>query len=228
MINLYELSAKDEAIRFSPYVWRVRLALLHKGVPFEGVPWHFTQKDMIADAESLTVPVIHDGEQWVKDSFDIGLYLDEQYPDRPIMPDVAQARFFSSWASRVILLGIFPMIAADVWSILRDDDQSHFRSTREKYLRCTLEEARDRRKQAIPAFLNALAPIRDVLAHSSFLSGEEAGWADYACVSSFITARMVSDFDALADDDVLRAWRDRIIGLFDGHISKAATVYSWD
>lgn len=228
MIKLYELSAKDEAIRFSPYVWRVRLALLHKGLSFEGTPWHFTDKEAIAPAGSLTVPVIHDGDRWMKDSFDICVYLDDDYPEKPLMKEISQARFFSSWASRVVLLGLFPMIAADVWSILSEEDQVHFRGTREKYLKCTLEEARDKREEATPAFLNSLSPVRDVLKHTPFLSGGQAGWTDYVIASTFITARTVSDFDVIAEDKLLSDWRDRIFDLFDGHVRKAPTVHDWD
>ena len=227
MIKLYELAAKDEAIRFSPYVWRVRLALLHKGIPFDGIPWHFTDKAAIASADSLAVPVIQTGGGWVKDSFDICLHLDEHYEGPKLIEDVTMAKFFNGWATRTVSLELFPMLAADIWSILTPEDQVYFRTTRERFLRRTLEEAQAGREEAIPAFLKHLAPIRDMLSKSKFLSGDAPGWSDYAMASIFIWARTVSDYDVLDDDMVLTEWLDRILDLFDGHVRKAPTAHDW-
>ena len=48
MIRLYELCASDPDLVFSPYCWRIRLALAHKRLPFESVPITFMDKDKIA------------------------------------------------------------------------------------------------------------------------------------------------------------------------------------
>jgi hypothetical protein len=45
---LYDLAGADPARRFSPYCWRVRLAIEHKGLSVETIPWRFTDKDVIA------------------------------------------------------------------------------------------------------------------------------------------------------------------------------------
>ena len=229
MIKLYELAGSDEALRFSPYVWRVRLALQHKGLPFEGVTCHFTDKAILEQAKSKTVPVIKSGENWVKDSFDICLYLDKMYQEKPLIKDIALARFFNGWVNRTIVSGLFPMIACDVWSNLGDEDQIYFRTSREKFLGCTLEEARDKREAATPAFLKSLSPVRDMLTKSGskFLSGDEAGWSDYAVASNFIWARIISDYDVLKSDSELTEWFDRILGLYDGYARKAPTAHDW-
>ena len=41
---LYELVGADENRRFSPYCWRASMALAHKGLEVERLPWHFTEK----------------------------------------------------------------------------------------------------------------------------------------------------------------------------------------
>ena len=41
---LYDLAAADESIRFSPHCWRTKLALAHKNLEYETIPWHFTDK----------------------------------------------------------------------------------------------------------------------------------------------------------------------------------------
>ncbi len=82
-IKLYELAAAEDDRLFSPYCWRVKMALAHKGLSFETIPWRFTEKEAIAFSGSGTVPVMVDGERSVTDSWAIAQYLDEAYPDRP-------------------------------------------------------------------------------------------------------------------------------------------------
>lgn len=230
MIRLYELAARDEAIRFSPYAWRVRLALLHKGLPFEGIAWHLVDKAAIAPAKSMTVPVISADDYWLRDSFDICLYLDKEYSEKPLFNDITMARFYNGWLTKTVVHGLFPMIAADIWSILSEEDQVYFRKSREKYLGCSLEEAREKREQTTPEFLASLSPVRDMLttSGSQFLSGDQAGWSDYALAGNFIWARTVSDYEVLDDDMILTEWFERMLDLFDGHARKAPTVHDWD
>ena len=230
MIQLYELVAKNEAIRFSPYAWRVRLSLLHKGLQYEGIPWHLTDKAAIADANSKTVPVIKTKDGWARDSFEICLQLDKNFSDKQLINDVTMARFFNGWLTRTVVHGLFPMIAADIWEILSDDDQLYFRKTREKFLGSSLEQARKGRETITPDFLASLSPVREMLTMSGadFLSGDNAGWSDYALASNFIWARAVSDYDVLDDDMVLTEWFERMLDLFDGHARKAPTVHDWN
>ncbi len=227
MIKLYELAGKDSSIRFSPYVWRVRLSLLHKGLPFDGIAVQFTDKTAFAAAQSRTVPVINAGDLWVADSFDICVHLDEHHQGKKLIGDVTTAKFFNNWLDTVVVRGLFPMIACDVWTILTPQDQEYFRSSREKYLGCTLEEARDARQGATADFLKALAPARNMLKQSDnkFLSGDEAGWCDYALAGNFIWARIISDYDVLKGDAILSQWMERMLDLFDGHARKAPRVH---
>jgi len=44
---LYELKGKGE-LRFSPFSWRARLALAHKGLEAERIAIGFTEKEKIA------------------------------------------------------------------------------------------------------------------------------------------------------------------------------------
>src|SRR5436190_21355793 len=93
-IKLYDLAGAEDDRRFSPYCWRVKMALKHKGLDFETVPWRFTEKEALAPYKSTTVPVLVDGSQSVYDSWAIALYLDEVYPSRP--------RLFGGTASRTL------------------------------------------------------------------------------------------------------------------------------
>ena len=84
-IKLYELAADNADIRFSPHCWKTRLALAHKGLDVERIPWRFTDKDAIAFSGQGKVPVLLDGETSVHDSWTIACYLEDTYPDLPTL-----------------------------------------------------------------------------------------------------------------------------------------------
>ena len=65
-ITLYDLAGADPAVRFSPYCWRTRFSLQHKGLSFEAKPWRFTEKDRLPDVAQGRVPAVVDHDrQWV-------------------------------------------------------------------------------------------------------------------------------------------------------------------
>ena len=66
-LKLYELVGADESRPFSPFCWRTRMALAHKGLSAETIPWCFTEKEAIAPHQSDKVPVLLDGETSVVD-----------------------------------------------------------------------------------------------------------------------------------------------------------------
>jgi glutathione S-transferase len=82
-MQLYHLAGADLERRFSPYCWRIKLALMHKGLPFDTIPWRFTEKKAIAFSGQGRVPVLIDGDQVVFDSWTIANYLEDRHPDRP-------------------------------------------------------------------------------------------------------------------------------------------------
>ena len=47
-LKLYELVGTDPSRPFSPFCWRTRMALAHKGLSAETIPWCFTDKAAIA------------------------------------------------------------------------------------------------------------------------------------------------------------------------------------
>ena len=61
-LKLFELVGTDEARPFSPFCWRTRMALAHKELLAETIPWCLTEKDAIAPHQSEKVPVLLDGD----------------------------------------------------------------------------------------------------------------------------------------------------------------------
>jgi glutathione S-transferase len=116
-LKLYELVGTDPSRPFSPFCWRTRMALAHKGLSAETIPWCFTEKTAIAPHGSEKVPVLLDRDRAVVDSWTIANYLEDTYPDRPSLfggeGGRAMGRMLNWWGDGVIG-GMFPLIIADI------------------------------------------------------------------------------------------------------------------
>ena len=231
-IRLYELTAAEDDRRFSPYCWRIRMALAHKGLAVETIPWRFTERDAIAFSGSGTVPVLVDGGRTAKDdacvvadSWAIAQYLDEAYPDRPRLIEGEEARtltfFFKHWCERTLHGPVMRAVIMDLFNHLHEKDKPYFRASREKRFGKTLEEVAADQSDAIAALRTALDPLRPVLAEQPFVSGRAPGFADYILFGTFQWPRAVSPVKLLEPDDPVYAWRERMLDLYGGLARKA-------
>ncbi|MBV9522388.1 MAG: glutathione S-transferase N-terminal domain-containing protein, partial [Alphaproteobacteria bacterium] len=84
-MTMYDLAGAESDRRFSPFCWRTRMALAHKGLEVEARPWRFTDKDALAFSGQGKVPVLVDGDKTIVDSGTIAEYLDTAYPQRPAL-----------------------------------------------------------------------------------------------------------------------------------------------
>jgi len=219
-LKLYELVGTDASRPFSPYCWRTRMALAHKGLSAESIPWRFTEKTAIAPHGSEKVPVMLDGDRPVVDSWVIANYLEDTYPDRPSLfggeGGRAAARFMNWWGDIAVVGGIFPMIIADIPKNLAAEDAAYFRASREARFGKSLEEVMAGREQVVTAFRKSLDPLRLTLKTQAFLGGDTPNYADYIVFGGFQWARVVSPFRLLEEADPVYAWRERLFGAFDG------------
>jgi glutathione S-transferase len=223
--KLYDLAGADPNLRFSPYCWRAKFALAHKGLPVETIPWRFSEKDAIAFSGSERVPVLLDGEKTVPDSWAIACYLEDAYPDRPSLFGGAAARaptrFLNSWADTVLNPGIIRFVLADIFRVIDPKDRNYFRTTREQRFGTTIEAFVAERDKHLPAFRQSLTPLRTTLAAQPYFAGERPAYADYIVLGSFQWPRCISPFALLEADDPLFAWRERMLDAFDGLGRKA-------
>jgi glutathione S-transferase len=223
--TLYDLAGADATVRFSPYCWRIRMALLHKRLPFETIPWRFTEKEAIAFSEQGLVPVLVDGDQAVSDSWAIAVYLERAYPETSSLfggeAGLALTRFVNEFVDAVVLPGIFKLIVSDIYHVLHEEDRAYFRESREKRLGKTLEQTTANRDQDVTTFRRALEPLRRVLSKQPFLGGTTALYADYILFGAFQWARCTSRFELLSSDDPITAWRERLLDAFEGHARNA-------
>jgi len=227
-IRHWELAGAEDDRLFSPNCWRVRMALAHKDLQAETVPWRLTEKDAIGFSGQGRVPVIQDGERVVHDSWDIAVYLDEAYRDRPPLFEGPQAKslalFVKHWCERNVHGAVFSVIVMDLFASLHPKDLAYFRESREKRLGRRLEDMGAESKASLPALRGVLDPVRPMLVTLDFVSGASPGFADYILFGPFQWARSVSPVRLLEPDDPMYAWRERMLDLHGG-LARGARGY---
>lgn len=220
-VRLYEL-VLENGRSASPFVWRIRYSLAHKGVAFESVPLGFTDIPKAFSGRFKTVPVIEHGATMLAESWDIAEYLEQAFPGRPPLfsseSEQAMVRLMDAWLSTDILRKIFRIYALDIYHAARPEDRPYFRQSRERWLKGpTLEEFTADRTERLPALREALQPLRSHLARFRFLGGNAPNYADYISLGLFHWVASVSTLPLLAaNDDTLRAWLDRGFDLHGG------------
>ncbi|HJQ59692.1 MAG TPA: glutathione S-transferase N-terminal domain-containing protein [Vineibacter sp.] len=221
MITLYDLEFGTSA-RPSPFCWRAKFALAHKGLIWKEVPIGFTEKDKIAFSGQRLVPVIVDHGRTDKeahDSWEIALYLDTAYPDKPLLQSEqarAFARFISNWTRVVVHAGQFPIVVADMYARVRPQDRDYFRESRGKWLGTEDFEAfqTKARETRLTAFRQSLEPLRLQLKARPFLSGAQPAYPDYIVASAFLWARSVTPYAVLEAGDPIASWVTRTADLY--------------
>ena len=227
MIALYELKGKDDR-RYSLFSWRARMALRHKGLYFETLPVRLSDKAAIEFSGGKTVPVIKDGDNVVRDSWKIAEYLENRYQGAPplfggeIGRGVTQA--FNTWADRVLVPAMLPVIAADIHERVDALDEGYFRQTMEKVLRMTLEDSRAKLDAAVLRLGRVLEPLQATFKRQAFVAGAAPAYADYILLSVFQWARVMSPQELLAPEDPLCQWRERMLDLYDGFARNVPTA----
>lgn len=223
-IQLYDLAGADENLRFSPFCWRVRMALAHKGLAYETIPWRYSDKAKIIATGQGAVPVIVDGETMIHDSWVIANYLENEYPQRPLFGNAAArgaALMIKFWTERTLHPLLLRILIMDIYAAIHENDRAYFRESREKRFGMTLEEiATDSDNQREP-LRAALEPLRLTLNEQAFIGGAAPTFADYIVFGALQWARCVSPMKLLADDDSVYAWRERLLDYFDGMAGNA-------
>jgi len=226
VIQLWELRGREDR-RYSLFSWRTRMALRHKELEFESTPVAMSDKATIAFSGGKTVPVIKDGDTVVRDSWRIAEYLEERYPDRPSLFGGAIGRgvthTFNTWVDRAIVPAMLPVIVADVHERVDPVDEEYFRRQFEGFLKCTLEEARERAPQAHERLKRVLEPLEAALKRQPYVCGAAPAYADYILFSVVQWARIMSPRVIFDTSDALYGWRSRILDLYDAFARNVQT-----
>lgn len=226
-MRLFELCGEDPARKFSPFCWRSRMALAHKGLAFESVPWRFTETGALAFSGHDKVPVLVDGDRVVADSGVIAEYLDATYPDGPALfqGPAETYRFVAMWTETMLHREVAALIVSDIPPLLRDAERPYFIASREARYDMPLTQVTAGREARLPAFRATLRPLRAVLGTQPFLGGAVPDYADFVVFGAFMWARSVSALRFLEPDDAVFAWRERLLDRHDG-MARAAPGFA--
>jgi glutathione S-transferase len=219
-VVMYERVGLDGR-RPSPYSWRIRLALAHKGIDVDYRPVRFADVDEIMRLSGQRfVPIIVDGDRVVHDSWHIATYLEDKFPEAPALFGDQTARalswFVNQWSETVLLPAVHPLIAADFVHCLALEDQHYYRTSRETRLGMTLEAAQADWEGLHCELSHVCAPLERMFAGQGFIAGDQPRYADYIVFSVFQWARLGCPRELVDPGSALAGWRSRMVALFDG------------
>jgi glutathione S-transferase len=222
---MYDLAGADADVRFSPYCWRVRMALAHKGLELETIAWRFTDKEAIAFSGQGAVPVLVNGDHVLHDSWKIAEDLDLRYPDRPLLFDGEQGKALANFARHFAQTAISAIalraVILDIYNAIHEKDRAYFRKSREERFGKTLESFAMSEEEAQAQLRVALSPLRALLQDQKFINGSKPAMADYCIFGSFMWMRNVSPKKLLVEDDPIFAWNERMLDLYGGLARKS-------
>ncbi|KAK9826622.1 hypothetical protein WJX74_006406 [Apatococcus lobatus] len=211
-LRLWELAGADPARVFSPYVWRVRLVLAHKGIDYESTVWRYNDKRLIAPAQK--VPVLDVKDLRLAESRDISQYIEDKHPDKPVFSScqagATSLDFLISWADCVMNPALMPIIILDVFNQLAPQDKAYFRTSREQRFGKPLEQICTDIPAEVEQFRHVMEPVRQTLSKHKWLGGREPNYGDIAIAGNFLWARAVSQHNLLEESDAIYAWRQRM------------------
>jgi glutathione S-transferase len=225
---LYERLCADDR-RPSPFCWRARFALAHKGLTPKVRAIKFSEAEQVAFSGQTKVPVLIDGQSVIHDSWGIACYLEDSYPDAASLFDGpggrAIARLVNHWVDHSLEKALAPLLIPSLLAVACPEDRAYYRQTREAKFGLTIEQMTVRRQGYLEALRPVLEPLRQHLKETPFLCGERPAYADYLVFGDFQWARSVCDQDLLwPEERELRAWRSCMLDLFGG-LARSVTAF---
>jgi glutathione S-transferase/RNA polymerase-associated protein len=182
----------------SPYAQKVKIALREKGIAFEGrIPNLFTggDRDFQAANPRLEVPTLVDGDTAVFDSTIILEYIEDRWPDPPLLPSGAAMR------ARVRMLEELcdTYYEAINWAVFEV----------RVFQRATGALADQLLARAADQVSGINAYLERQLGGRPFFNGDAFGWGDLSIVPLVNAA--ASSGHAPASGSALAAWLARVI-----------------
>ena len=218
-ITLYDLQLAS-GCTISPFVWATKFAVAHKGFELDIVPGGFTGIMERTGGKTERVPAIVDDGEWVLDSWGIVEYLDQKYPDRPMLIPhesvAALTRALDAWFWPAAVGPWMRCFCADYRDLSHERDHDYVTTSRETMLGKKLEDMQAGREDRLPGISAALEPLRMALREHEWLGGSSPNYADYRIIGGILFTASVCRVPALAEDDPLRDWIERVRGLYGG------------
>ncbi|KAF8488122.1 hypothetical protein JB92DRAFT_1450842 [Gautieria morchelliformis] len=151
-ITLLDIPSTTRSKAWNPNTWKARTVLNHKRIPYK-TEW-ISYPDIASTLKKLgvsptstdpdgnplyTLPAIvdlsGDAAVVIMDSLAIAEYLDEKYPERPVLPKAGRALqyIFEETFKRIVGPHLGKLLLPPVWNILDERSQVYFRETRERW-----------------------------------------------------------------------------------------------
>jgi len=197
------------------------MALAHKELDAAvELCWH-SDKKLSFSGQSL-VPVLVDDQHVVSDSWNIACYLDEAYPNRPMLMGGEEgrsfARFMNLWTDSIIGRPLVRSLYLDIWKSLHPDaDRNEFRKRREERNGATLEALHANRNKDFAELNRAIAPLNELMRQQPFVAGAAPAYVDYILFGTLQMPRCLNGVDPLSpQQDAILRWRGAMRKLFNG------------
>ena len=209
-IRLYEL-VLDNGCPFSPFVWRIKYAIAHKGFDVEAVPVRPAEVRSILGGQHAELPVIEDNRTVVAESWAIAEHIERAYMDRSLLfrtcGEHVWSRFFDRWMLREV-----------VPYLLSREDRNFLRGSRELRFLDERQLANFFACQPGRADLlhQALEPLRTLLQETPWLGGIRPNYVDFCGLSIFLWAAAVGTLPRFEADSGLVDWLNRGFDLYGG------------
>ncbi|EED13715.1 conserved hypothetical protein [Talaromyces stipitatus ATCC 10500] len=213
-IVLYDLACV-KGICFSPAVWRIRLMLNYKRIPYKTIFLEFPDieptlkelgvnpgKTVDGSQSKYTVPTIHHipTNTYIMGSIAIAQFLESTYPE-PLVPLTSELGREIELKSRSLVGKTFSnSITPREIRILSPRSQEYFRRTREAAMGCPLEDmlldpkTEEQNWLAIDADMRAVGEsMRTNKAEGPFVLGAQPTFTDFFLAGVLQSAKMVDE-----------------------------------
>lgn len=196
------------------------MALAHKHLEFDPVPWRAHERGRIAKSGGSTVPVLVAGDRWIRESWDIATYLERTYSDRPALfageGDRAKARFLDEWTTRVVQPLVARIVIPSQFPLLAAADQEYYGERTLAKFGATVDEMSALADRAAEKLEDVLRPLEATLSETPFLGGAESTYGDYVVFGAFQWARVASRRRIFGEGSAIANWVESLLQAFGG------------
>ncbi|KAF5990155.1 acyl-CoA oxidase [Fusarium bulbicola] len=203
-IILYDLECIKNTC-FSPVVWKIRLMLNYKGIPYKTIFLEFPDieprlKELSGSAR-YTVPTIHHVPtgKYIMNSPAIAEFLESTYPNPPLLLSSELGREIEARARGAIGPAFRISVTPRENLILSPRAQEYFRAKNEARMGCKLEDLMDPEKEekTWKAVADKMSELSDLMLTNKdkgpFLLGEKPSYTDFFIAASLQSARTIDE-----------------------------------
>ncbi|KGO43781.1 hypothetical protein PEX1_055360 [Penicillium expansum] len=208
-IVLYDLACTKN-VCFSPVVWRIRLMLNYKSIPYKTIFLEFPDIEptlkglglvLGESASKYTVPAIHHvpTNTYMMDSLPIAEFLESTYPNPPVPLTSELGLEIETKARSVLGKAIYSSVMPREIRILSPRSQEFFRRTREASLGHRLEDLLDgdREERVWDGVSDAMGAVGQLLrthkADGPFVLGALPSYTDFFVAGSLQCIRVIDE-----------------------------------